>query len=138
MARAICILVVDPEPIARRVVVARFAARGWDVIEATSDAEALDALTADAATVDMVVTERPPIVFRGSDLTKRIRSIPGPSGATPIVVMSSLDRPSDIASVLVAGADGFISKPFDLVDLEAEVQRVLADRHRAGRSVAAS
>jgi len=124
-------LVVEEDALARRIVAKRFARSGWSVQVTSTDEEALELLDAAAGDVDIVVTDRLPLTFSGFDLAKRIREIPGPVGATAVVVVSGLDRPSDIASVLAAGADGFVSRPFDLADLESEIERVLKVRSAA-------
>jgi DNA-binding response OmpR family regulator len=121
-------LIVEDDALARGIVGRRFSRLGWQVSEATSDEGALDALVAASGDIDVVVTERMPLAFNGFDLARRIRALDGPAASTPVVVLSGLDRPSDISGVLAAGADGFVSKPFDLADLEAEVARVLAQQ----------
>jgi len=131
MQRQKHILVVEDDALARGIVGRRFARLGWRVSEATSDEGALETLAAAAGDIDVVVTERMPLAFNGFDLARRIRALQGPAAATPVVVLSGLDRPSDIAAVLASGANGFVSKPFDLGDLESEVARVMVLRDEA-------
>lgn len=136
MQRTKHLLVVEDDALARGIVSRRFSRLGWRVSEATSDESALDTLAAASGDIDVVITERMPLAFNGFDLARRIRELDAPAASTPVVVLSRLDRPSDIAGVLAAGADGFVSKPFDLADLEAEVARVLTKRAEADREVA--
>lgn len=125
-------LVVEEDVLARQIVAKRFTRLGWRVDETSTDEDALELLIAAAGDVDVVVADRLPLTFAGFDLARYIREIPGVVGATAVVVLSGLDRPSDIAAVLSAGANGFVSKPFDLADLESEVERVLREHAVAG------
>lgn len=53
--------------------------------------------------------------------------------ATPVVILTSMDRIGDRIDGLDAGADDYLVKPFDLAELSARI-RAVARRHAGGSS----
>lgn len=76
----------------------------------------------------------------GIEATRRIRADPT-LGSTRILVLTTFDGDVDVLSALRAGADGFISKSAEPVELIAAVERTAAGESslssRASRAVAA-
>src|SRR5687767_8842388 len=73
--------------------------------------------------------------LNGIDVCRQARAIPGFS--THLILLTSRDRPEDLAEGLAAGADDYIVKPFNEAELRARIavgsrivnlQRGLADR----------
>ena len=54
---------------------------------------------------------------------------------TPVIVMTARSAVSDRVTVLDSGADDYITKPFDLTELEARVRAVLRRRGGAAQTV---
>lgn len=66
--------------------------------------------------------------LNGLDVCRRIRSRPAP-GYTYVIILTARSEPQDAITALEAGADDFVSKPFQSHELKARVstaQRILA------------
>lgn len=53
-----------------------------------------------------------------------LRDVRGSGNATPVIILTALDRLSDRIEGLNAGADDYLVKPFDLAELSARVNAV--------------
>lgn len=102
------ILVVDDDPVARRVVQALLAERGHRVDACASGEEAL-ALFAHGAHA-VVVTDWMMPGIDGLELVRRIRAEPG-ARYTYLVVLTARDEQGSALSALDAGADDLLPKP---------------------------
>jgi two-component system response regulator QseB len=77
-------------------------------------------------TYDLMVMDRGLPSIEGLDLISRLRSR---GVTTPTLVLSALGNPSDRVDGLDAGAEDYLSKPFDIDELLARL-RALSRRHR--------
>ncbi|WP_456786963.1 response regulator transcription factor [Cellulomonas sp. P5_C5] len=75
---------------------------------------------------DVLVLDRGLPAIEGLDLLARLRSR---GVLTPALVLSALGNPADRVAGLDAGAEDYMSKPFDLDELAARL-RALRRRHR--------
>ena len=120
------VLVIDDEAVVREVITAMLTGSGYEVVCASTAAEALE-LFADES-IRLVITD----VFMpdGSGLelleTMRIRR---PN--LPIVLVTGATTRDDLSEALARGADGFVAKPFTHTELELALTKAL---DRAGRS----
>jgi CheY-like chemotaxis protein len=117
------ILVIDDHPSARAGLVA--ALSGYDVTEAATVGEAMEALAAEpfaAAVVDLGM-DRPSVALHG--LLQRLR--------VPVVVVSGLEEEDARAA---ASSNGWrcLSKPFTAEALRAVVEELVGDRPGAPRA----
>jgi two-component system KDP operon response regulator KdpE len=118
------VLLVDDEPQLRRTLRINLAARGYQVVTACTGAAGLRA----------AATQHPAVVVLDIDL-------PGLSGVevlkvlrgwmtAPVLVLSARTDPHDKVEALDAGADGYLTKPFDMEEflarLRAAVRRATA------------
>ena len=120
------ILVVEDDPAVRNLVTTALGLHGYDVEAATNGETAiLDAASRNPALI-MLDLGLPDI--DGVDVISKVRSW----SAVPIIVISARITAADKISLLQAGADDYLTKPFDLDELQAriEVQR----RHHAERA----
>ena len=111
------ILVVDDTPANVRLLEAVLRPRGYEMLTASSGPEALAAVARDRP--DLVLLD---IVMPGMDgyeVCRRIRS--GPATAFLPVVMITASGHQEKTRALEAGADDFVSKPFDKSELLARV-----------------
>jgi sigma-B regulation protein RsbU (phosphoserine phosphatase) len=121
------VLVADDEVIFRRMVRSVLVRAGHDVVEAADGDEARRCLDADDA---------PPIaildwMMPGADGVDLCRALRARERQVPpyLILLTSKDKREDVVSGLDAGADDYLTKPFDPSELRARVQvgeRILA------------
>ena len=92
---------------------------GYDVVEA-GDAETALALVADS-TPDVMLVD---LMLGGVDGFTFIRRA-RPLTEAPIVVISARDGVQDIVAALEAGADDYVTKPFDVAEVQARLRALL-------------
>ena len=113
------ILIVDDEPQFRRGLRIALAARGHDVREAASGADALTMLRADTPQLILVDWQMP-----GLDGLQTCRAIRRWLNI-PIIMVTSRNQ-SGREQALAAGADDYVTKPFELDFLMARVECALS------------
>jgi two-component system chemotaxis sensor kinase CheA len=101
------ILVADDSLTTRSAMKALLEIAGFTVLAAGDGEEAWQLLTTTGAQV--VVTDVQMPVLDGFELTRRIKADPR-LRSTPVVLVTSLDRPEDRVYGLEAGADGYLVK----------------------------
>ena len=107
------ILVVDDVAANVKLLEARLSAEYFDVITATSGAEAL--AMCDRAECDMVLLDVMMPDMDGFEVCRRLKKNPA-TQHIPVVMVTALDQPSDRVTGLSVGADDFLTKPVsDLV-----------------------
>ena len=117
MTETITILAVDDQPANLRLLDAVLSPRGYRVIRATSGEQALELLP--SSDVDLVLLD---IVMPGIDGYEVCRRIRGaPETAFLPVVMITASGHQEKKRAIEAGADDFVSKPFDQSELLARV-----------------
>ncbi len=70
----------------------------------------------DLVLLDLMLPDGHGVVF--------LRDVRGSGNATPVIILTALDRLSDRIEGLNAGADDYLVKPFDLAELSARVNAV--------------
>lgn len=109
------------------MVTGHLASRGFAVDEAASADEARAALS--VTSYDVLVLDLGLPDADGIKLLEETRRRTG--GAVPVVIITARDALDDRVRGLNAGADDYIVKPFDLIELEARLRAVL--RRPGGR-----
>ncbi len=124
------IIVVDDSRFQRRILSATLRRCGYDVIEADSGAEALAIL--DKTPVDMVISDWLMPGMTGLELCAALRNRPD-TGYTYLILLTSKNEKAEIAAGLNAGADDFLTKPVNGLELEARIRagERLLDMERA-------
>jgi CheY-like chemotaxis protein len=115
------VLLVDDEPVIRELVQAMLEGGGVEVRCIADGARALQEVR--AARPDLVLLD---IVMPGLDglsVLRLLRAEPGLAGV-PIHMLTARARPADHAAAELAGADGYIEKPFKGQALQALVARL--------------
>ena len=113
------VLVVDDEPQIRRALRTGLQARGYEVVEAAAGEEALVQLAAKEP--DIVILDLGLPDFDGSEVIRRLRGW----SHVPVIVLSVRDRQDDKVGALDAGADDYVTKPFDMNELLARMRATL-------------
>lgn len=116
------ILVVDDEPANRALLRKLLAHHGYDLVEAEDGAQALASVEAEDPDLVLLDVMMPRV--DGIEVCQRLRSQPRHAGL-PILLLTALDRPEDRARGLEAGANDFLSKPFDELELAARIRSLL-------------
>lgn len=119
------VLIVDDEAPIRRVLVKLLTAQGYEVIEADSGPTALGIL--EGRTVDTVLLDVMMPGMTGVEVCRRIRAN-AMHAQTPVVFVSGASDRSFRREAREAGADDFLSKPFDDVELSARVRNSVKNK----------
>jgi len=118
MLRPKRVLVVDDNPVNREII-DEVLSDDYEVIMAANGPEAL--LLAERFQPQVVLLDVMLPGMDGYDLCRKLRSMPDSSGAR-IIMVTAKAMPSERASGLEAGADAYLTKPFDETDLLAVVR----------------
>ena len=116
------ILAVDDQPANLALLRKLLRHQGYDVVEAVDGVAALAAI--EAHEPDLVCLDVMMPVMDGIEVCQRVRAEPE-HGALPILLLTALNQPADKARGLEAGANDFLSKPFDESELSARVRSLL-------------
>ncbi len=114
------ILIAEDDSVSRRVLEATLDKFGYEVVVAADGAEAWSELQrADAPTLAILDWMMPEI--DGVELCRRIRSL---STTTPpyLILLTARNEKGDVVAGLDAGANDYLTKPFDRAELRARVQ----------------
>ena len=122
------ILIVDDEPGARDTLEALLSPEGYQLYFACNGREGLEkanALTPSLILLDVMMPE-----MDGFEVCRRVRANPV-LAQVPIVMITALDDRDSRLEGIEAGADDFLSKPFDFNEMRARVRTILRlDRYR--------
>ena len=129
MANRARVLVVDDEAQIRRALRVALRANGYDVEEAETGEEALDAVA--TRPPDLVILDLGLPDLDGTEVCRRIRE--GGSDVA-IFMVTARDEELDRVVGLDVGADDYLAKPFGLAELTARVRALL--RRRGSSAVA--
>ena len=113
------ILVVDDEPQIRRVVRNLVASEADNVVEASSGSEAIDRAAAERPALIVLDLGLPDMT--GLEVCREIRKW----STAPILVLSARHSDSEKVALLDAGADDYMTKPFNPAELQARVRAQL-------------
>jgi DNA-binding response OmpR family regulator len=116
------ILVVDDAPDNVEIVRARLAREGYDVITAADGIEALALAAAHAPDLILLDVRMPRL--DGIETVKRLRADPL-SPFIPVIMLTAQGEAQDVVRGLDAGADEYLTKPFDVGSLLARVRAML-------------
>jgi signal transduction histidine kinase/DNA-binding response OmpR family regulator len=99
-------------------------ADGEAAVEALSAVDAGSAPAYDAVLMDVMMPR-----LDGLEATKRIRALPGPAAAVPIIAVTASAYPEDVEACREAGMDDHVVKPIDREALQRKLA-ALADAPR--------
>ncbi len=130
-ALAVRILVVDDEPPIRRLLRLGLRKRGYEVVDATSGEQGLEAL---ACGPDLVILDIDLPDLEGFDVLRIMR---GRGERQPVIILSGRDTEEDKVKALDLGADDYVVKPFGMNELMARIRTALrhALQARGERSI---
>lgn len=114
------ILVADDSVTIRTMVASRLERSGYDVELATNGDEAVE--FASRLRPDLYIFDVEMPGKTGLEVTQQLRA---EGDTVPVILLTSLDNPDDIAAGRAAGADEYITKPFSPQDLYLLVSSLL-------------
>lgn len=116
------VLVVDDEPDNFDVIEALLSDRDYQLHYAANGQEAIASL--ETCQPDVILLDVMMSGMDGIEVCRQIKAMPLWE-AVPIIMVTSLTAKTDIARCLNAGADDFISKPINRLELDARVRSML-------------
>jgi two-component system KDP operon response regulator KdpE len=124
------ILLIEDEQQMRRFLRITLQSHGYRLIEASTAKEGL--LQAASRNPDVVLLDLGLPDMDGLEVTKRLREW----AQTPVIVISAREQEQDKVKALDAGADDYLTKPFNANELLARIRVALRHsiRGRSGRS----
>jgi DNA-binding response OmpR family regulator len=118
------ILVVDDDPVILQLLQVNFEMEGFTVITAADGQEGVERTRADRP--DIVVSDVMMPRMSGLELVAELKGDPD-TAAIPVLLLTAKAQQSDIADGLGKGADDYVTKPFEPLELVDRVNRLLAD-----------
>jgi len=122
MAKKCTILVVDDEDALRTVLGGELASEGYEVRTAADGDEAISEL--DKSPFDLVLLDIKMPRLNGFEVLKFIKE---KHEKTKVVMLTGFADLKNAIESKKLGADDFVSKPYDLVDLLTTIERVLSE-----------
>jgi putative two-component system response regulator len=116
------VLVVDDQPVNLELISAYLEQVECHMVTASDGVNALEVVARHAP--DLVLLDAMMPRMDGFDVCLRLKADPA-TRLVPVVMVTALDRTSDRVKALDAGADDFLSKPVDRVELVARVKSLL-------------
>ena len=120
------LLVVDDDPVIQKLLQVNFEMEGYNVVTASDGLEGLE--RARAENPDVIVCDIMMPRMDGLEVTRALKGDPDTAGI-PILLLSAKAQQADVAAGQESGADDYVTKPFDPLDL---LQRVAGLLERKG------
>ncbi len=117
------ILIAEDSATIRRLVAARLAADGYDVVEAADGEEALDLARSNHP--DLLILDKVMPKLDGFEVVRALREDPA-TRQVPIVMLTAQTSEEDVLGGLGLGVEEYMPKPFSPRELSLRVRRVLA------------
>lgn len=121
------VLVVDDDPEIRDVIHVYLRNQGYHVVEAVDGLEALDAVS--STSIDLIILDVMMPRMDGIQACLKIREISN----APIIMLSAKEEDIDKITGLTTGADDYMVKPFNPLELLARVKAQLRRQSLIGK-----
>jgi two-component system response regulator MtrA len=115
----ITVLAIDDDPAITELLSALLRASNFDVLVANSGADGIRIIKEKSPWVVILDLMMP--IMDGWQVCKAVRAF----SSVPILILSALDDPSVVASVLDAGADDYLAKPVPSAVLVAHLNKLV-------------
>lgn len=121
------ILVVDDEPINRKIITKLLQSKEYQIDEAENGVQALEHFK--NFHPDLIIMDIRMPLMDGMEATRRIRDMPNGSDIV-ILGLTAYSFSQDLQKILAAGIDKVISKPFDFEDILTTISELLKARKK--------
>ena len=108
------ILIADDDPVIQKLLAVNFEMEGYRVVTASDGAEALERVASDHPDLAVLDVMMPRV--DGLDVVRALRADPA-TCTMPVILLSAKAQAVDINRGLEAGADMYVTKPFDPAEL---------------------
>lgn len=119
------VLVVDDDPVIQKLLQVNFEVEGFDVVLASDGQEGLD--TARRIKPDVVLLDVMMPRMDGLKVAASLKADPK-TAKIPIILLSAKAQEPDLRAGRATGADEYVTKPFDPLELLATVRSLIAER----------
>jgi DNA-binding response OmpR family regulator len=116
------VLVVDDDPVIVRLLEVNFEMEGFTVRMAADGQEGLDVARAEHP--DVVVSDVMMPKLSGIELVTGLKA-DASTASIPVILLSAKAQASDIRAGMAAGADDYVTKPFEPLELVDRVLKLL-------------
>ena len=120
------ILIVDDEAPMRELLQDALSREGYELLIATDGKDALDQVLRQLPDLILMDVRMPRL--DGVTLCKALRAHKQ-THSIPIIILTTLNSHKQLEACMAAGADDFIAKPFDVVELRIRVGAMLRLKH---------
>ena len=124
-------MIVDDDPDLRMTLDDYFHQRGFEVTAARSGADAVSRLSSGAELVDIVLTD---LVMPGVDGLDVLSAAKQHNPLVHVVVMTGYSSLKTAIESIRCGAFDYLAKPFELIEIEIVVNRILEHRRLAAEN----
>ncbi|MDQ1444457.1 MAG: hypothetical protein QOI20_921 [Acidimicrobiaceae bacterium] len=116
------VLVVDDDPVIQKLLQVNFEMEGYTVLTAGDGLEGVERARADNP--DIIICDIMMPRMDGLEVTKTLKGDPA-TASIPILLLSAKAQQADVAAGQATGADDYVTKPFDPLDLLQRVASLL-------------
>jgi len=117
------VLLVEDDPVILRLLEVNFELEGFNVVLAHDGAEGIE--VARSARPDVVVSDIMMPNVSGIELVQALRA-DAATASIPVVLLSAKAQTADLKAGMDAGADDYVTKPFEPLDLVDRVNALLS------------
>jgi two-component system, cell cycle response regulator DivK len=121
------ILLVEDNPVNRRLAVFLLRSQGYEVREATTALEALEMLEKERP--DLIVMDIQLPGMDGLEVTRKLKAQPA-TADIPVIAVTSYAMKGDREKALAAGCVGYVTKPIDKNIFIQEIAARLSDKSK--------
>ena len=117
------VLLVEDDPVILKLLEVNFELEGYAVLLAHDGAEGIELARAERP--DLIISDIMMPNVSGIELVQTLKADDATSGI-PIILLSAKAQTADIRAGMEAGADDYVTKPFEPLELVEHVQALLA------------
>jgi DNA-binding response OmpR family regulator len=117
------VLLVEDDPVILKLLEVNFELEGYSVLLAHDGAEGIE--LARTAAPDLIISDIMMPNVSGLELVKALKG-DAATKRIPIILLSAKAQTADIRAGMEAGADDYVTKPFEPLELVEHVQALLA------------